>query len=226
MTQTTPTAGPATPGPANQNTQSLNQLGEDYTRFLTLLTAQISNQDPLSPMDSTQFVSQLAQMSQVEQSVQTNVQLEALRTDVGTLTLATGTQMVGQSVTVASQSAILENGGTETFYRLGAEAASVSAQIIDPLGRVVRTLEDMPVQADTDNALGWDGLDDEGNPVLDGQYDVTLTALDEAGNSMQHLMFRNATVQEVLVHQGQMFVDIGHDEIVGTDALLTITQPS
>ena len=58
---------------------SLSQLGQDYETFLGLLVAQIQNQDPLEPMDATQFVSQIATLTQVEQSVNMNAQLEQLR---------------------------------------------------------------------------------------------------------------------------------------------------
>ena len=82
---------------ANKNTanDSLSQLGNDYNKFLTLLTAQIQNQDPLEPVDSTQFVAQLAQLSQVEQAVQTNTQLETLSSQISGLLNLGGTDLMG-----------------------------------------------------------------------------------------------------------------------------------
>ncbi|MCP4822124.1 MAG: flagellar hook assembly protein FlgD [Shimia sp.] len=204
------------------STQSLSQLGEDYTRFLSLLTAQISNQDPLSPMDSTQFVTQLAQMTQVEQAVQTNGHLETLHTELAMLSINTGSEMVGRETSVASSLILLEGGVGETSYRLGDGVASVTASFVDPLGRTVRTISGLPTESDTDHTIDWDGLDDSGNAVLDGTYDVELTAMDENGNEMSHLMYRDATISEVLFHQGQLFFDVGGDEVVPTSSLLSL----
>ena len=78
------------------STNSLSQLGEDYTRFLTLLTAQVQYQDPLQPMDATQFVSQLAQLSQVEQSVKTNTNLEDIGSQISSLLAASGSELLGR----------------------------------------------------------------------------------------------------------------------------------
>lgn len=204
------------------STQSLSQLGEDYTRFLSLLTAQISNQDPLSPMDSTQFVTQLAQMTQVEQAVRTNGHLEELRGDLSMLSVTTGSQMVGREASVVSTRMILEGGTGEASYRLGEGVASVSVSFVDPLGRTVRTIEGLPTEADADNLIEWDGLDDSGNPVLDGTYEIELTALDENGNVMSHLLYRDTVLSEVLFHQGQLFFDVGGDEVVPSSSLLAL----
>lgn len=209
-------------GTTSNGAQSLSQLSDDYTQFLSLLTAQISNQDPLSPMDSTQFVAQLAQMSQVEQAVQTNLNLENLRADLGAYAVASGSQLIGQTVSVASNTVMLEDGQTDTYYRLGGEAAKVTAEIQDPLGRVIRTLSGLSGEANTHNPLTWDGRDDYGNPVLNGRYTVTITALDAEDKPLPGLVFRDAEIKEVMIDGGQMFFDVGGDEIVGHGSILAI----
>ena len=110
---------------ANKNSasDSLSQLGNDYNKFLTLLTAQIQNQDPLEPVDSTQFVAQLAQLSQVEQAVQTNTQLETVSSQISGLLNLGGTDLLGRDVTIQSDTVMLKNGATATTYEVG-EAAS------------------------------------------------------------------------------------------------------
>lgn len=222
MTTIGQATSPAAPLQATESTQSLSQLGEDYTRFLTLLTAQVSNQDPLSPMDSTQFVAQLAQMSQVEQAVRTNSQLEALRNDLSLLSIATGSQMVGHGVSVASNEAVLEDGTTDTYYRLATPAATVTAEISDPLGRVIRTIRGLPGSADTDIPIGWDGRDDDANPVLEGRYGVSIKALDSSGNPLPAQVFRDAEIREVMFREGQMYFDVGNGEVLEASSLLAI----
>ena len=71
MTTTIPTG-------ANQTSQSTSKTAVDYQSFLKLLIAEMKNQDPTKPMDSTQYVAQLATFSQVEQSVQTNTKLDQI----------------------------------------------------------------------------------------------------------------------------------------------------
>lgn len=78
-------------------------IGEDFDTFLQLLTAQIRNQDPLAPMDSTQFVEQLATFSSLEQQVETNKTLESIASMIGDLHSSLGSEWLGQDVAVRSQ---------------------------------------------------------------------------------------------------------------------------
>lgn len=210
----------ATATTASASTSSLSQLGEDYTRFIKLLTAQISYQDPLAPMDSTQFVSQLAQLSQVEQAVKTNSNLESLSAQLGALTAVTGMDMIGRTVTVTSSRAELANGKTSNFYELPVGATTVSAEIRDPLGQVVRTISGLPGTAETRHALGWDGTDDLGQPVLEGQYSVTYSAADAEGKALAAYSFRRAPVQEVMFSGGQLMFGLSGGETISADQIL------
>lgn len=88
-----PGAGPST---ASASAQSAQNAALDYDSFLKLLIAQMQNQDPLNPMDSTEYVSQLAAFSSVEQAIQTNTKLDSL---LGSLTLSQAGSIVGRTVT-------------------------------------------------------------------------------------------------------------------------------
>ena len=202
-------------------TNSLSQLGEDYTRFLTLLTAQVQYQDPLQPMDATQFVSQLAQLSQVEQAVQTNDNLTDLGAQMASLLAASGSDLIGREVTVISNQITLDDGTVDSYYQLPEGTASVTAEIRDPLtDTVVRTLTDLPTEHDELLKLEWDGLDDDGNPVLDGNYTVEITAKDGDDNAVQHFIYRKAVVEEVLFTDGQNYFTLFGDETVPAEAIL------
>jgi flagellar basal-body rod modification protein FlgD len=88
--------------PVGTNTTSASQnatkTGADYQSFLRLLVAQMKNQDPTNPMDSTQYVAQLAAFSQVEQSVQINGRLDNL---IQASALTQADALIGRSVTSA-----------------------------------------------------------------------------------------------------------------------------
>lgn len=200
----------------NASNTSLSQLGDDYNKFLTLLTAQISNQDPLAPVDSTQFVAQLAQLSQVEQAVQTNSQLETLNTQVSALMNMGGTDLLGREVSITSNVMDLENGSVDSTYVLGAGAVDVSARITDPLGRVVRTLEGLSTTAGQQIALDWDGTDDDGTPMLEGAYTVEIVALDTAGAKVANVVSRSATVEDVRFNAGEIFFGLSGGEVVSS----------
>ena len=81
------TAISASPAQTNQpaSTLSVNggEISEQFSQFLELLTTQVENQDPLTPLDSTQFVEQLATFSSLEQQVQSNVLLQRILDKLG-----------------------------------------------------------------------------------------------------------------------------------------------
>ena len=137
MTLTTSApAGPsttATPG-------SSGTLSASFDSFLKLLTAQLQHQDPLSPMDATQFTSQLVQFSTVEQAVQTNSQLGQLTKlmQAGSLTSALG--LVGMKVSYGGgQVELGQQGGANIAYSLPQGADKVTITIRNASGTVVRT---------------------------------------------------------------------------------------
>ena len=89
---------------AQQQTGQLSQpqMGEEFDNFLKLLTAQLRNQDPLSPLDSTQFVEQLATFSSLEQQVRGNASLESMASMIGDIHAMFASEWIGKSVTVES----------------------------------------------------------------------------------------------------------------------------
>lgn len=164
-----------------QASDSLSQLSEDYDRFMTLLVAQIQHQDPLEPMDGTEFISQIATLTQVEQSVQTNSQLESLRSSLAIEGALYETALIGVSVTVPSDAIELTDEGAVFSYELADDSTGVTGIITDSQGKLVRRIEDMPGDGKKIHDIGWDGLDDQGNPVATGAYTISLSSDDEAG---------------------------------------------
>src|ERR1700754_3933826 len=105
---TTPITGTGTTGTGSSTAATdRNTLASNYDTFLVLLTAQLQNQDPLAPMDSTQFTQQLVQFSQVEQQIRTNEQLEGL---VGQYKASSA----GAALSYLGREAILETDSTSS----------------------------------------------------------------------------------------------------------------
>ena len=112
-------------------------LAGDFNTFLTMLTTQLQHQDPLSPMDSTQFTSQLVQYSSVEQEINTNSNLEKLITLQQANQTSQATSYLGQNVEVSGTSLPVQNGSANYSYTLPSAASSVQVQIADSTGTVV-----------------------------------------------------------------------------------------
>lgn len=206
----------------SSGTQALNQLGEDYTTFLQLLTAQISNQDPLEPIDSTQFVTQLAQLTQVEQTTQTNINLENLATKLDTMALTSGAALVGQEANFATNTLVLGSDGATASYQVASNAQSVVAEIYDPTGQLIRTIPGLPGEADVEHDLTWNGLSDTGQPALTGNYEVKLTATDAQGAPVETGIFRYGAIEEMNFFAGQVIYLVDGQEYVPSDSIRSL----
>lgn len=159
------------------------QLNQDFDDFLTLLTTQLKNQDPLSPMDSTEFTNQLVSFSQVEQQIRSNDTLDQLLT-MQTLNLtALGLSFIGKDVEVTGET--FKADGTKTLtlgYDMPDGVKTGTVSIVDKDGKVVFS-QAAVLTAGRQN-LQWDGKDNNGNPVPEGTYELRVAALDAENKSL------------------------------------------
>lgn len=159
-----------------------SRLAETFDTFLTLLTAQLKNQDPLKPMDSTEFTSQLVQFSGVEQSIQQNKNLETLIGLQRANAAGAAVSYLGREVDAATPTAGLENGAARWRYALEASSAETTLTVTNAAGRVVRVLPGE--RAAGVHELAWDGKDAAGAQLPDGLYTLSLTARTQAGDKI------------------------------------------
>ena len=142
-TQQTPTAAKS----------AMSDLSNDFDSFLKLLTAQVANQDPLKPMDSTTFVTQLAQLSQVEQSVKANTNLEQIAAKLSAAADLSGIQLIGRDVTLTTDRIETSAGSGDYTYELQGTAQNVRAEILSADGSVLRTISGLPTNAEVRHRL-------------------------------------------------------------------------
>ncbi|MCU0699093.1 MAG: flagellar hook assembly protein FlgD [Myxococcaceae bacterium] len=168
--------------PTSLTPQGSSRLGKD--EFLKLLVTQLSNQDPLSPVDNQAFIAQLAQFATVEQQSQMNSTLESLLLAQASSNQTNVANLVGREITFTSDKVVIgETGGAQLNARLSADAAKVSAIIKDENGKVVRSIT-VGSRNGGPLTLPWDGRDNNGNPLRPGSYTVTFTAADLQGKSV------------------------------------------
>jgi flagellar basal-body rod modification protein FlgD len=144
-------------------------------RFLTLLTAQLKNQDPTAPMDSAQMTSQLAQISTVDGIERLNKTLQTMLSDSQAAQGLQAASLVGRGVLVPGSSMNYANGAGGFGFELAGPADEVTATIKDGNGLVVRTMQ-LGSAAQGVQLVPWDGKADDGQVVADGKYSVSVSA--------------------------------------------------
>jgi flagellar basal-body rod modification protein FlgD len=154
-----------------------SQLTENFDTFITLLTTQLRNQDPLDPLDTEKFTSQLVQFSGVEQAIKTNAHLEALLALQSSGSLSDGAALVGKTVTIADDRAFVEGAGATWRIAAPANAVAIAVAVRDAAGAVVAQ-KTLSGAADT---FIWDGKRDDGGDAQAGVYRLSAVALDGEG---------------------------------------------
>ncbi|MBP2275039.1 MULTISPECIES: flagellar hook assembly protein FlgD [Sphingomonas] len=205
---TTTAIGATSPTAATTATAAAPATGikADFNMFLKLLTAQMQNQDPLSPMDTSQYTQQLVQYSQVEQSVQQNTTLNSILSNLNNQGLTQASGMIGRSVTINSDVAGLSAGTPASWsYSATLPVSTLTSSITDASGKVVMT---GPMTPTAQGTLSWDGKLADGSTAPAGSYTLALTATDAAGNPVPVTIHAQGTVQEVSSANGALTLKV------------------
>jgi flagellar basal-body rod modification protein FlgD len=155
------------------------RLAENFDQFLTLLTAQLKNQDPTNPLDTNEFTNQLVAFAQVEQQIATNTNLESLVDLNQTAQLTALAPMVGKRVEIDGPDLPLQNGAADFSVTNSTGYARARIIVTDGTGRIVR--DEVANLSNGRQALAWDGRDANGAKLPDGGYRVSVRGLDAKG---------------------------------------------
>ncbi|NYT42118.1 flagellar biosynthesis protein FlgD [Sphingomonas sp. R-74633] len=206
VNNTTNTA--ATNSTATANSTGLNA---DFTMFLKLLTTQMQNQDPLSPMDTTQYTQQLVQYSQVEQSMSQTSTLKDILSTLGTQNLTQASSLIGHAVEADSNIAGLTDAVPAQWnWTTPRDATTVVATIKDASGKVVDT-RTVAVTGST-GTLGWDGETSSGRQMAAGKYSLSIQALDSSGTELTSSVRSIGTVSDVQLDNGKILVTVNGNQ--------------
>lgn len=192
-------------------------LAETFDTFLTLLTTQLQHQDPLDPMDTNEFTSQLVEFTGVEQAISTNRKLDSL------ISLYNGSQLndavgyIDKTVGADGIILMLQGGESTITYDLGGNAKKATILVIDEQGKTVRTLEGNTEVGH--HEMVWDGKDGNGNQLEDGLYGFLVTAVDANDKAVPLVQGTAGKVTGVKMVDGEVILEVGELEIALVDVL-------
>ena len=173
----------------------------DQSDFLTLMTAQLQNQDPFSPVDNTQMVAQMAQFSSVAGISQMNTTLSSIAGKLGATSTSDALSYVGKTVlTQGSTAYARSSGGIAGAVELDGAATDVSVSISDATGAPLKTLS-LGAQPAGTVSYDWDGTTDAGAKAGDGPFTVSVLA-QNAGTAVSSRGLVWAPVQSVSLPAG------------------------
>ena len=157
-----------------QTSAARNELGQDA--FLELMVTQLKNQDPLNPMENGEFLSQIAQFGAVSGIDELNSSFDGLSSSISSDQGLQAANLVGRTVVVPSDAAVLAAGGTvQGEISLPASTPNLSVTVTDSNGAFVRRL-DLNTQQAGQVPFSWDGLLEDGTYADPGVYQITAEA--------------------------------------------------
>jgi len=175
-----------------QASKAKNTIAGSFDTFLSLLTTQLKNQNPLEPLNTNEFTAQLVQFAGVEQGIQTNQNLENLLslTTASTLTGAVG--FIGKAIIAEGVTAEFDGAQAAWSYSVPKDSPDAEITIFDSAGKVVFN-EKTTLEAGN-QTLTWTGRTADGTQAPAGTYRVAITAKDVDG----HAMTVNTTVTGIV----------------------------
>ena len=185
--------------------------------FLQLLVTQLSNQDPLNPMDGQEFAAQLAQFSSLEQLININESMIQSGEINGLLAQSVNSgvaaDLIGKTIEAeGNEFNFSGEDSTSLRFELSNAASDVQVEIYNPAGQLIRT-ESLSNLDSGDHTFTWDGRDSEGTDQALGDYSFKVKATDSEGTEIGTRTFISGTVDRVTYNQNGIFLWIGNTSI-------------
>jgi len=195
-------------------------LKQDYTPsmeldkedFLVLLVTQLQNQNPWEPLSNQEYISQMTQFSALEQARNMNTNLSILQMYQASLNNVQAVSLIGKTIKVAGDTITLKDGKTDTslMYELD-EDGEVTVEIYNEDGEKVATKE-LGMQSSGEHEFQWDGTDDNGNKLPDGEYSFKVKVADEEGEKTQLTTYIRGKITGVSFKDNITYLMVGGKE--------------
>jgi flagellar basal-body rod modification protein FlgD len=206
----------------------------DQDSFLTILLAQLTHQDPLNPMEDTDMTSQLAQFSSLEQLTSINDGISTLNDTMSQSDILTAVSFIGKEIKAEGYKVSLNEGNASTiYYGFGETVSSIRMNIYDEEGAIIRTVELGSKEAGT-YQYTWNGKDENGNVLADGQYGVGIIGEDLSGDYVMVQTEISGKVDGVVTENGTQYLRLEDGrfinmlnvkEVVNPDAAPVVDPP-
>jgi len=203
MTSVTSTPGPTTASAVTDAAKPT--INADFNMFVKLLTAQMQNQDPLNPMDTSQYTQQLVQFSQVEQSMAQTSTLKSMLAAMSNSDLTQASSLIGKQVSIDSGTAALKDTPIAWAWSATRDVATLNATITDANGR---TIDKRVLNPTANGDFSWDGTLSTGGKAPPGSYTINFTGTDANGADVPVSATTNGTIDQVSMDSGKVMIGI------------------
>ena len=210
-------AAQAVPAATTDTARARNQASETYDDFLQMLTTQLRNQDPLSPMEAAEFTNQLVAFSQVEQQIQTNENLNSLIALQSGSGIGEALGYLGHEVEVIGDAFGYDEAPVTIGYGTPNGATDVVVEILNSSGQVVH--QERGNTTPGRQELTWDGTATDGTELASGIYRVRVTATTDAEEPVELPTFVRGVVDGAQTLDGETRLLIGGLAVDPSDVL-------
>jgi len=205
-----------TQAPASTQKKNTKDMGKD--QFLTLLIEQLKNQDPLAPMDNTEFTQQMATFSNLEQMFKINDNLVALQQISASANSTQSLGLIGKDVMATGDSVFVGADGTAApiNFNLSEDVTSAVINVLDSTGSAVRRIDCAAMSAGAQE-YKWDGRGDDGQPLAAGMYKFVVSATGRNGKDLQVDPYMTGRVDSISLENGITYAHVGGSKLMMSD---------
>lgn len=206
-----------------ETNQARQQLAGDFDEFLSLLTTQLQNQDPLNPTSSKELTDQLVQFTQVEQQINTNEKLDTISASLLQSLSSSALGFVGKNASYnGSEFRFDGEKAPKIEYSLGESAAETTIRIFNESGQEVFTTDGQLITGA--HEFTWNGENNDGQVQPEGTYQIVVDSLDAEGGAVQTETLITDRVRGVETgNGGSVFLLIG-DRAVSLSRILRVEE--
>ncbi len=205
---TTSTTGTSGTTKTPSGTSAQQGLNNDYDQFLKLLTTELTNQDPTTPLDTNQITQQIATLSQVQQTINTNTKLDTLIASYNAAASNQAVSYIGKQVDATGNQINLSGGAGAVVYSLPSNATGATVTIKDSTGAVVFTSSGTATPGR--NQLLWNGKNSTTKAASpDGIYTFSIAATDSKSAAVTATPFTSGVVTSVNTQGGTNTLSLG-----------------
>lgn len=206
----------------SQADKASDSLFSNYDQFVKLLSVQLQNQDPTKPLETDQITSQIAQLSQVEQQVNSNKNLETLIGLYNQSQFSAFVGYIGKMVEASGNYTDLRDGQAIAVYNLADDTATnVTVTISDMDGNLVREMDGTKLAGR--NQIIWDGKNNAGETMKEGTYTIAVKAKDAAGDEVKSATSSAGRVSSVETVDGVANIAMG-DILVPLSEVISVRE--